>query len=225
MTNRTALVVAAHPDDEVLGCGATILKLCQRGFQVKVAFMTDGESSRVTNDLTERITSRRRAAINANNLLGTEVIHWGEFPDNGMDSLPLITVVRQIEALISDCGPTIVLTHWHGDLNIDHQLVSRAVVTATRPQASAMVRRVLAFEIPSSSEWAFGLPNRFVPNTFVAVDDTFSQKLDALECYSSELRESPHPRSRESISASAVRYGHSVGCGFAEAFSLIRSVE
>jgi LmbE family N-acetylglucosaminyl deacetylase len=225
VNNHAALVVAAHPDDEVLGCGGTVKKLCDQGFDVKVAFMTDGESSRSNVDIAPLIERRREAAERASEILGSNVIHWGDFPDNGMDAIPLLTVVKRVEQIIRDTSPSIVLTHWHGDLNVDHQVVARAVVTATRPQIGSTVKRVLAFEIPSSSEWAFGLPNQFVPNTFVAVDSTFSAKLQALECYSSELRHPPHPRSMESITATALKCGHSVGYRYAEAFVLIRSVE
>lgn len=225
MKSPVALVVAAHPDDEVLGCGGTIMKLRQQGFDVSVAFMTDGESSRVSSDLSLRVEQRRHSAANASALLGTEIVYWGDFPDNALDSVPLIQVVRGIEAAIDQTRPRLILTHWQGDLNVDHQIVARAVVTATRPQKSSTVKRILAFEIPSSSEWAFGLGNPFVPNTFVAIDDTISSKMSALECYATELRDPPHPRSKDSITASALRYGHAVGCNFAEAFIQIRSVE
>jgi LmbE family N-acetylglucosaminyl deacetylase len=225
MKSPVALVVAAHPDDEVLGCGGTILKLRQRGFVVNVAFMTDGESSRRSADLASRIASRRQAAVRASAMLGTEIVQWGDFPDNAMDTVPLIEVVRQVESAVLSTSPSVVMTHWHGDLNIDHQIVARAVVTATRPQSSSTVDRVLAFEIPSSTEWAFGLPTPFTPNTFVVIDDVFEPKMAALDCYGAELREGPHPRSRDSITASARRHGHAVGCSYAEALVLIRAVE
>jgi LmbE family N-acetylglucosaminyl deacetylase len=225
MNKPVALVIAAHPDDEVLGCGGTILTLCRRGYTVNVAFMTDGESSRRTSDLSFRREHRRQAALEASNVLGTRIVFWGDFPDNEMDSVSLLEVVQRIEGVIGETQPSLVISHWHGDLNIDHQIVARAVVTATRPQTSSTVKRVLGFEIPSSTEWAFGLPQVFSPNTFVDIDHVFEQKMTALECYRNELREGFHPRSRDAIVANARRHGHTVGCAYAEALTLIRAVE
>jgi LmbE family N-acetylglucosaminyl deacetylase len=187
--------------------------------------MTDGESSRRTNDLPLRREHRRRAALEASEVLGIRIVSWGDFPDNEMDSVSLLEVVKQIEGVISETKPSLVISHWHGDLNIDHQIVARAVLTATRPHTSSTVKRVFAFEIPSSTEWAFGLSQVFTPNTFVDIDNVFNQKMAALECYRDELREGFHPRSRDAIVATSRRHGHTVGCAHAEALTLIRAVE
>ncbi len=131
---KSILVIAAHPDDETLGCGGTMARLAQEGKAVHVAFVTDDVGSRIPSGLLEPETmaARRLAAAKACAVLGAQYPRFGDFPDNRLDTVPLLEVVQHIEALISTCRPDTILTHHSGDLNIDHQLVHKAVVTACR---------------------------------------------------------------------------------------------
>lgn len=225
MSRPIALVVAAHPDDEVLGCGGTIARFVKSGHEVLIMFLGDGESSRGSDSLRDRIVKRSSAAQQAAATLGARIAYFGDFPDNAMDSVPFLEVVQSVEAVIHECTPSLVLTHWCGDLNIDHQITARAVLTATRPQIVTPVKRLLAFSIPSSTEWSFSTHSPFVPNTFVVIDDEFEIMSQALAFYSEELRPSPHPRSIRALEARASLLGETVGVKFAEAFIQIRSTE
>lgn len=221
---RSILVVAAHPDDEVLGCGGTIAKWKRRGDEVHVLLMTDGEGARVGNDET-LIKIRNKAAVAANVLLGTDSLHALKLPDNRMDSVSLLDVVKIIEDYIGRFHPDVVLTHHVGDVNIDHRIVHDAVIAACRPQPGFSVNELLFFEIPSSTEWrppGSGPP--FVPNVFVDVSDCFENKAAALQAYKNELRIFPHPRSVEAIQALARWRGAMVGVPMAEAFMLGRLI-
>ena len=157
-------------------------------------------------------------------LLGAVEIHAFDLPDNRFDSVAILDVIKIVEALLSRIHPTIVYTHQAGDLNVDHAVVHRAVLTATRP-GTCQVRALYAFEIPSSTEWAFGqLEPRFNPNTFVDVATTLDRKLEAMELYESEAAEFPHPRSPVALRALAVLPGSQASLEAAEAFQLIRKI-
>ena len=147
----SVLVVAAHADDEVLGCGGTIARLTAIGRRVHIMFMTDGISARQEGDSEARMQAAKEAAAT----LGAESPRFGEFPDNAMDSIPLLGVARAVESVVSEIKPSLVLTHHHGDLNVDHEIVNRAVMTACRPQPGFCVESVLAFSIRSSTEWRY----------------------------------------------------------------------
>ncbi len=221
------LVIAAHPDDEVLGCGGTIARYVSNGANVHVAFMTDGVSSRSDdkNDIVDQ-DRRRKAAEQACAILGMKSVDYHQFPDNGMDTVPLLSIVKEIEKLINVYQPDTIFTHYAGDLNIDHQLVNRAVITATRPQPEMPVKTVLSFEIPSSTEWQFANESgQFVPNWFIDISDYMDIKLKALNAYHEELREWPHPRSIRAIEHLAHWRGAIIGKNAAEAFILNRHIE
>lgn len=223
--NRTILVVAAHPDDEVLGCGGTLAKFAIQGAAVTVSFMSDGVTSRPDDQAAHQrqLNERRAAAARAAAILGVENVTFGEFPDNRMDSIALLDITRSIEALIARIKPDTVLTHHAGDLNIDHRRVHEAVVTACRPQTGHPVRTLLCFEVPSSTEWQLGGDGPpFLPNWFEDITGTFERKLAALDAYQSELREWPHPRSRKAVEHLAHWRGATVGAHAAEAFMLGR---
>ncbi|MFP4453941.1 MAG: PIG-L deacetylase family protein [Desulfobacterales bacterium] len=222
---KTILVIAAHPDDEALGCGGTMARLAQEGKAVHVAFVADGVGSRKPNGLPdpETLAARQMVAANACTVLGAQTPGFGDFPDNRLDTVPLLEVVQHIEALISTCRPDTILTHHCGDLNIDHQLVHRAVVTACRPQIKCPVTTLLFFETPSSTEWQTpGTGPAFAPNWFVNITDTLDSKTQAVQCYESELRPWPHPRSVQGIEHLARWRGATVGVDAAEAFILGR---
>jgi LmbE family N-acetylglucosaminyl deacetylase len=221
-------VVAAHPDDEVLGCGATVARLTAEGHEAVFLILGEGATSRYADRESAspgEVNRLEQDARTAAGLVGVTDVRFGGFPDNRFDSVPLLECVKTVEALIDEWAPSAVYTHHPGDLNIDHLVVFRAVMAATRPQAGQPVRDVYAFEVASSTEWAFGrLEPVFRPSVFVDVSGTLERKIAAMESYGSEARPWPHPRSPEALRAIAARWGATVGVDAAEAFELVRSV-
>lgn len=222
---ESVLILAAHPDDEVLGCGGTIARLATEGATIHVAFLADGVTSRAGNpaEIRAALAARRSAAGKACEVLGASVACFGDFPDNRMDSIPLLDIVQAVERLIAQFHPDTVLTHHTGDLNIDHRLIHQAAVTACRPQGGHSVRTLLSFEVPSSTEWqvSSSLPS-FTPNWFVDISGSLPRKLAALDEYATELRAWPHPRSRQAAEHLARWRGATIGVDAAEAFVLGR---
>jgi LmbE family N-acetylglucosaminyl deacetylase len=221
----TALVVAAHPDDEVLGAGGTMARLTREGHAVSVLVLGEGVTSRTAAPAGATVDDLYGESLAAAKLLGVDdVVHAG-LPDNRFDSVDLLAIVKLVEAQIERVEPTIVFTQHGGDVNIDHHLTYRAVLAATRPVPSHPVRTVLAFEVGSSTEWAFqSLSPTFEPQVFYDISTTLDAKLAALAAYSSEVRPFPHPRSLDSVTAQARRRGTTVGVEAAEAFQLVREV-
>ncbi len=222
------LAVAAHPDDEVLGCGGTLALLAQEGHETAVTILGEGVTSRYpTREAAdeELLRSLQIQSKKVAEILGAREVRLHNLPDNRFDTVPLLEVVKLVEEDISDSRPDVVYTHHGGDLNIDHRITHQAVLTATRPLVGQRVREVYAFEVPSSTEWSFqrvGEP--FRPNVFRDISSTLELKLKALSTYESEVRAFPHPRSLEAIEAIAKRWGSTAGCAAAEAFELVRSV-
>lgn len=220
---KCVLVVAAHPDDEVLGCGATLARLVQEGHSVHLAFLADGVGSRQGADAEQ--AERRAAAHRSAGIMGIETVAFFDLPDNRLDTVPLLDVIRSVEGLIARLAPATVITHHAGDVNIDHQRCHQAVVTACRPQPGCPVNCLLSFEVPSSTEWQppqSALP--FAPNFFVDISAYLSVKRRALDAYGSEMRAWPHSRSYEAVEHLARWRGASVGCEAAEAFVVSRLV-
>jgi LmbE family N-acetylglucosaminyl deacetylase len=222
------LVVAAHPDDEVLGCGGTISRAASEGEDVYVAILGEGITSRfdrrdeVAREAVERLHETARA-VNAE--LGARKTFLYSLPDNRFDTVPLLDIVKIVEQLLSEIRPREVFTHHPGDLNIDHSIAFRAVLTATRPMADHQIESLYSFEIPSSSEWSFQqLATPFTANFFVDIGGTLQRKVAAMEKYAGESRPFPHPRSSAALSAIAQRWGSVVGLHAAEAFQLIRTI-
>lgn len=221
------LVVGAHPDDEVLGAGGTIARARSAGIDVSVLLLGDGATSRAASPSEADpadVEERRLASIDAAARLGVAEPTLAGFPDNRFDGLDLLELVKAIEAVVSTVRPTTVLTHHVGDLNVDHQLTARAVLTATRPQPGCSVRHVLSFEVVSATNWSFGSASSFEPSVFVDIGATLGSKLEALEAYAGEMRPAPHARSVEAVKALAAYRGSTVGVDAAEAFQLIRSI-
>lgn len=222
------LVIAAHPDDEVLGCGGTASRLSREGHELHFAILGEGITSRHSqrDDAdADQLARLHRQAHAAAAKVGVKNVVLHSLPDNRLDTVPLLDVVKIVEDLVSRIQPEIIYTHHAGDLNVDHGVIHRAVLTATRPVAGQTVREIYAFEVPSSTEWAFQrIEPSFRPNVFVDVTGTLDAKIAAMECYESEARKFPHPRSPEALRAIAMRWGSVVGCGAAEAFELVRSV-
>lgn len=218
----TIVVVAAHPDDEVIGCAGTIARHSAAGDLVHVIFMADGEQSRT--DTEHRLNDRKRAAAAAAKVLGVKSIHFLDFPDNAMDSLPFLTIVQALERQLLPLSPHVIYTHFGGDLNIDHRLTYQAVLTACRPQPSSSVRKICCFEIASSTEWSARQEAPFQPNLFIDISTVQDQVGAALQCYDKELRVWPHSRSAQAIAARQQWRGSSVGLPSAEAFMIEREL-
>ena len=229
------LIVAAHPDDEVLGCGATIARHARAGDRVHILILADGVSARAgTSDAgtgggaacAAALDARAASARAAAGILGAQPPRLLGLPDNRLDALPLLDIVRQIEAVMAELRPQVVYTHHAGDLNIDHRIAHQAVMTACRPQPGAVCRRILCFEVPSSTEWQTPrAADAFVPDWYVDVHTTLEHKFEALRAYADELRPWPHPRSLEAVEHLARWRGASIGVDAAEAFMLARTLE
>lgn len=227
---KNALVVAAHPDDEVLGCGGTMARMADEGWNVSVLILAEGATSRGdkrdraghASDLSALADCARRAAA----ILGAKDVELADFPDNRMDGVELLDVIKRVEQAIDRVRPTRVLTHRLGDVNVDHTVVHHAVAAACRPLPASSVAEVLYFEVASSTEWRFthALPS-FAPNFFVDVEASLDRKLRALEAYASEMCPFPHPRSIQAVEHLARWRGATVGRAAAEAFELGRRVE
>jgi LmbE family N-acetylglucosaminyl deacetylase len=226
---KNILVVAAHPDDEVLGCGATIARYAREGHIVSVMILGEGVTSR--DDKRQKLKRAKELNLlkghvqKANSLLGVKSIILHDLPDNRFDTIDLLTIVKLIEKQLVKTEPEIVYTHTNCDLNIDHIITHRAVLTATRPQSGNFVKEIYAFEIPSSTEWAFQrFEPTFCPNTFIDIKDTLTLKIRAMNIYKSESKPFPHPRSKEALIALARYRGSAAGLAAAEAFELVRKI-
>ena len=226
------LVVAAHPDDEVLGCGATIRRLANEKEHVYIAIMGEGIASRDKAPNKKAMDELKKASCKAAKLLGAKDIFFFDFPDNKFDTVPRLDIVKKIESLIKKIRPTVIFTHNRSDLNIDHQISYQAVLTATRPVKGNTVKEIYMFETPSSTEWSFGQlvstfadhlkMHTFSPNVFYDVSKTINTKVKALNLYKSEIRPFPHPRSPKALIAVSRRWGSVSGFNAAEAFELLR---
>lgn len=218
---KKILIIAAHPDDESLGCGGTIKKHTNNGDKVRVLYMTDGESSR-NNKKTNAINKREKSAIKSQKILGIEKINFLNLPDNEMDKTSLLKITKMIEKYLIIFKPSIIYTHHYGDLNIDHRITFQAVMTACRPQPNYFVEKIFSFEIPSSTDYQSSFVEPFQPSYYVDIEKTISVKVESLKSYISEMRESPHSRSIENIMNLARYRGGTVGKKYCEAFSVIR---
>lgn len=220
------MVVASHPDDETLGAGATMAKYADAGWEVHATVLGRGLGARTPDQSCDPddLDALGRQLKRACEVLGVHQLHTFDLPDNRFDQLDLLDVVKVVEGVLDEVRPSVVLTHWHGDLNVDHQVTSRAVVTATRPQPGQPVAEVLSFEVPSATGWRFGAGPAFQPTVYHDVSKTLQRKMDALACYKQEMRDPPHVRSLENLERVAQTRGAEIGVAAAEAFSCVRSV-
>jgi LmbE family N-acetylglucosaminyl deacetylase len=221
--NKQILVVAAHSDDEVLGCAGTIVRHTNAGDKVHLLFMTDGVGSRLGVNIS--VNSRILAAENSAKILGVTSVENLDFPDNSLDGLPLLDIIKVIEAKIEKLQPQVIYTHHLGDLNVDHQITHKAVMTACRPQPDFCVKEIFAFEVLSSTEWQTPGYFPFIPNVFVDIGKYIDIKRKALEVYSEEMRQSPHSRSIENTLRLNALRGNAVGVEYAESFVLLRKIK
>ena len=227
--SKRILVIAAHPDDEVLGCGGTIARHADAGDQVQVLIVAEGATSRLLQRdrdvASEELSLLAQAAHEAGEILGAQGVELLDFPDNRLDSIDRLDVIKRIEERIARYQPQVVYLHHAGDVNVDHRRLHEAVVTACRPTPGHPVRRLLSFEVASSSEWQPpGSAPAFQPNWFVDISDQWHRKRDALVAYASEMRPWPHARSLEALEHLARWRGAQVGVEAAEAFCLLRQL-
>lgn len=221
--SKSVLVVVAHPDDETLGMGGTIARLCHGGDRVHVLFLANGVGSRGAD--AAAVQRRRTAAREACRLLGGATTGFLDFPDNAFDSVSLLSIVQAIETVKNDIAPTLVCTHHGGDLNIDHRLACRAVLTAFRPQPDETCSEILSFEVNSATEWSHpSVGAAFAPDTYFDVSSYRTRILDAYRCYQEELRPDPHARSSRALEIALERRGREVGLDAAEAFMTLRRI-
>lgn len=223
---KKILIVAAHPDDEVLGCFGTVSKLIKEGNEAYTLILGEGKTSRVSdrNEIkNEEFKNLENEALKANQSIGIKELFREKFPDNRFDSVPLLNIVKSVERVKNKLKPDIIFTHFYNDLNIDHQITYKAVLTATRPMPNESVKEIYSFEILSSTEWNF--PTLFSPDVFIDISQTLEHKIDAMKFYNSELCNFPHPRSIEGIELIAKIQGLKVGLKNAEAFKLVRAIK
>ncbi len=229
------LVIAAHPDDEILGMGGTILRHRLKNDVVNVAYLATGITSRkisIDNFDSELDTNKkkwkkdisqlRKNALSASKLLKVNNAEFFDFPDNAMDSVPLLKIVKVIEKLIQKYKPDRIYTNYYNDLNIDHRTVYNATLTACRP-LNYIVKELFCFEVLSSTEWNY--PYTFNPNYFVNIKNQLDKKIKAMSFFKTEIQKFPHPRSKENIKLVAGRWGAISGFNAAEAFEMIRKIE
>lgn len=227
---KKVIVIAAHPDDEVLGCGGTMARHVIQGDEVKSIILAEGITSR---DLTrnrdihnQEFEILHKAALKANEILGVNNVQLLDFPDNRMDGLDLLDIVKKVEEIINEYKPDVIYTHHIGDVNIDHQQIHRAVLTAVRPiPGNHRVQDLLFFETASSTEWMTrGSAPSFQPDWYVNISETLDKKLKALEAYEYEMRDWPHARSIKALEHLSRWRGSNIGVEAAEAFMLGRKI-
>ncbi len=222
--NNKILIVAAHPDDEILGCGGTIARLVKEGYKASILILGEGVTSRDQKRDTKKreneLARIKQDIIRANKIIGISDTHIFDLPDNRFDSVDMLDIVKIIEKVKNRIKPDIIFTHYKDDLNIDHQITFQAVLTATRPDQKESVKEIYSFEIPSSTEWSFSVT--FSPNVFYNIKNTLSLKIRAMLKYTSEIKKYPHPRSVEAIKNIAENWGIKSGFKSAEAFHLVR---
>jgi LmbE family N-acetylglucosaminyl deacetylase len=219
---KKVLVVAAHPDDEILGVGATIPMLAQQGADVTVVIVTDGSSTQYQCD-SDILSTKHEEARRANDIAGTaHLLQWSH-PDMRLDTVDHATLNQDFEALVQDGKFESIFVQHFDDMNMDHRIIYDSVAVVARPLPGQSVRNLLTYHVNSSTEWG-GIARRvFEPNVYLNVEGTISKKLEAMKAYTTELRPYPHPRSLESIEDRAKVFGSEVGCRYAEAFRLILS--
>ncbi len=223
---KKILIVAAHPDDEVLGCFGTVARLIEEGCEAYTLILGEGKTSR---DDSRNAAAKKDeiAALNnemeqANSLIGIKKVFTAGLPDNRFDSVDLLDVVKAVIKVKDEIQPEVVFTHYANDLNVDHRVTYNAVLTACRPMESETVKEIYSFEVLSSTEWNY--PLSFSPDTYFDISGTIAKKKEAMALYASEIRDFPHPRSVEGIELNARWHGMRTGLAYAEAFKTVRVI-
>lgn len=213
--NNKVLVIAAHPDDELLGCGGTVALHSKKGDSVRSMIVCEGESLRnvVQQDSNESHSDK------AAKVLGVEKVYSIGLPDQKLDTMTLVEIITPIEKIVEEFQPNIIYCQYGGDINRDHELLFKALMVAVRPTVEC-IEAVYAFDTASSTEWAF--PRSFIPDTWVDISSVLETKLKAMRCYKSELREYPHPRSIKGLKYKAHAWGNHACMEAAEVFMTVR---
>ncbi len=222
--SKKILIVAAHPDDEVLGCFGTVARFIKEGYEAYTLILGEGKTARddkrVAENKKDELELLNTEIVSANDTIGIKKVFVESFPDNRFDSVDLLDIIKVISKIKEEIKPDIIFTHYEHDLNIDHQITYKAVITATRPMEDECVKEIYSFEILSSTEWNY--PLSFSPDTFFDISDTLDLKVKAMKEYNSELCQYPHPRSLEGIELNAKYQGMRVGKKYVEAFKSVR---
>jgi LmbE family N-acetylglucosaminyl deacetylase len=222
MQSTPVVVIGAHPDDELLGAGATLARHVLAGDEVHAVIVADGASSRYPAELVSALEKQARRAAE---VIGFASLRFLSLPDQRLDTLPLIELTQRLETVLDEIGPGTVYTHFPEDVNADHRLVARCAWTACRPYSRPYVHTFAVFETPSSTEWAWpGAETQLQPNRFADVTGTLEIKIAAMECYETELRDYPHPRSSRALRERAAYWGSQIGRLAAEPFVVLREV-
>ena len=229
LKNKKIMVVVAHPDDELLGLGATMHKLIQEyKVQTHVVILGEGITSRGDErnpeEWEKELKIHKQNIKDAQAAIGYHSVSTHDFPDNRFDTVALLDIIKVVEKEKEQFKPEIIFTHHGGDLNVDHQRTFEAVITATRPMKDEVVKTIITFETPSGTEWQGSSdPRRFIPNLFIEVsEEDVEAKIKGMENYEFEKRVWPHPRSPEALKSTCKERGVRVGKDFAENFSILR---
>ena len=229
LRNKKIMIIVAHPDDELLGLGATMNKLIlEYNVKTHVVILGEGITSRADernqNKWSTELETHRANIYSAQKKIGYHSVSIFNFPDNRFDTVALLDIIKTIEREKAIFLPEVIFTHHGGDVNIDHQRTFEAVVTSTRPMQSESVKSIITFETPSGTEWRASTdPKHFIPNLFIEVSTpNLNAKIQGMECYVYEKRIFPHPRSPDALKIQAQRWGIVVGCNYAEVFSIVR---
>jgi LmbE family N-acetylglucosaminyl deacetylase len=231
LRNKKIMIVVAHPDDELLGLGATMNKLINEyNISTHVIILGEGITSRADNRDVEQWKSELE--IHRNNIksaqaaIGYHSVSIYDFADNRFDTVALLDIIKVIEKEKASFKPDVIFTHHGGDVNVDHQRTFEAVMTACRPMEHEQVKTIITFETASGTEWRASTdPRHFIPNLFFSVSEIdIEAKIKGMESYEFEKRTYPHPRSPEALKIQAQRWGVAVGCNYAEAFCLVRHI-
>jgi LmbE family N-acetylglucosaminyl deacetylase len=231
LKNKKIMIIVAHPDDELLGLGATMnLLITEYKVITHVVILGEGVTSRSENRDTEawkgQLINHKKNILEAQRIIGYHSVNIYDFPDNRFDTVALLDIIKIVEKEKADFQPDVIFTHHGGDVNIDHQRTFEAVITSCRPMQEEIVKTIVTFETMSGTEWRASTdPKHFVPNFFISFSKhNLDIKIDAMNAYIYEKRQYPHPRSAEALEIVAKRWGVSVGKNYAEAFCLVRNI-
>lgn len=219
---KNVLVVAPHPDDEVLGVGGTMAKLANLGYELNVCIVTKGMPPKYSQESVDKIRAETKAA---HELLGVKETFYLDFPAAELDMIPEASLGSEISSLVNKLKPSILFIPFSGDVHFDHQKVALACLVASRPHGNFFPKTVYAYETLSETNWnAPYLVENFTPNVYIDITDTINIKIEAMSCFESQLFDFPHERSIKSIEALAIHRGCTVKTKAAEAFVLIRDI-
>lgn len=221
------LVIAAHPDDEVLGMGGTIKRLTTDGREVHLLIVTDGSTAQYygSEDVDNIIYNKKKETKKAAELLGIKSIIYGDLPDMKLDITSHIMINKVIENAIDIIQPDTVFTHFWGDVNKDHQAVYESTLVAVRPLSGQVVKELYCYSVPSSTEWnPCKQDTMFLPNVFVEIEEYKEKKYEAMLAYTTELRDYPHPRAIQHLKELDISVGLQVGMKATESFVCLRKM-